>query len=103
MSAPDSLERILRLMEQHGATRVAFRETDGSSMDVERPFIEPIQGRTVSASPGKPVPTGADPEEPKDLMCPCSHSLETEHNAAGCLLGCSVEKCLEQPHVRPEP
>ena len=45
------------------------------------------------ATSGPPVPATQHDE----LLCKCGHSLATEHTDAGCLQGCAVGFCLDEP------
>ena len=45
--------------------------------------------------PAPPVSEKALTRDDK-LICRCGHSLETEHNDAGCLYGCGIDLCRSE-------
>lgn len=78
LAAPLGLEEVLRLAQRYGATYVRTAEGLEVQMQPKRP--ESAQDVNARASALEPT-------------CPCGHPLNTEHSDAGCLQGCSHERC----------
>lgn len=81
-------------MREHGVRRLVVRETllVGDSFELELELgpagiLIPVDMDEQT----KVLRDNGDPDK-----CPCGHSVATEHNDLGCLLGCSNDLCASE-------
>jgi hypothetical protein len=81
------VKQWVALMREHGVRRLAV-----GGLEIELGAIPHTQSPTV-----EPMAQQGVFEDGTGSLCACGHSWATEHNEAGCLLGCSNDLCSSSP------